>query len=41
MNGQNTQLDEDVDNWVWIDCVVINTPYSDDTENYYFDQQED
>ena len=36
VNGRNPQGDEEPDTGIWIDCVVIDTIYSDNTITYYF-----
>ena len=36
VNGRNPQSGESADTGIWIDCVVINTTYSNNTIDYYF-----
>ena len=37
VNGRNAQFWETTDRGVWIDCIVINTLYSNETIPYYFE----
>ena len=36
VNGRNPQGNETSDMGIWIDCVVINTTYCNNTISYYF-----